>query len=231
VPRERRSLRLAPSLLSADFGALAEAISAAEAGGADAFHLDVMDGHFVPNISFGPALVRAVRDRTKKPLDVHLMIAHPQKYLRAFHEAGGDTLVFHLEAEGEAAALIREVRDLGAEVGAALRPDTPVERVVPYLGELDQVLVMSVYPGFSGQTFRPEVLPKAQEVRRRLDELGSNADLSMDGGITVDTARDAAAVGATFFVCGNSVFAGGDIADNLARLREAVLDGALHAVR
>lgn len=227
----RRSLRLAPSLLSADFGALGEAVERAERGGADAFHLDVMDGHFVPNISFGPALVRAVRARTKKPLDIHLMIQHPQKYLPAFRDAGGDTLVFHVEADGDPRETVKEARALGVQVGAALRPDTPLERVTPLLADLDQVLVMSVYPGFSGQSFRPEVLPKAREARRRLDEIGSEADLSMDGGITVETAREAAAAGATFFVCGNSVFAEGTVADNLARLRESVREGALHEVR
>ncbi|MHB8352000.1 MAG: ribulose-phosphate 3-epimerase [Thermoplasmata archaeon] len=226
----RRTLRLAPSLLSANFGALAGAVREAEAGGADAFHLDVMDGHFVPNISFGPALVRSVRSVTTKPLDIHLMIQHPQKYLKSFREAGGDTLVFHAEAEGDPNALLHEIHDLGAEAGAALRPDTPLERIEGILGEVDQVLVMSVYPGFSGQGFRPEVLPKARQARRRLDEIGSKADLSMDGGITPETIRDAAQAGATFFVCGNSVYGGGEIPDNLTRLRRAAAEGALHEV-
>lgn len=227
----RRAARLAPSLLSADFAAIGEAVALAEAGGADAFHLDVMDGHFVPNLSMGPALVRAVRARTKKPLDIHLMVTHPEKFLAPFREAGGDTLVFHVEAEGEARALVREAHELGAEVGAALRPDTPADRVRGILADVDQVLVMSVYPGFSGQTFRPEVLPKAAEIRRALDEIGSVADLSMDGGITAATAAEAAAVGTTFFVCGNSVYGGGDVGQNLQRLREAVREGALHEVR
>ncbi|MGI0053401.1 MAG: ribulose-phosphate 3-epimerase, partial [Thermoplasmata archaeon] len=195
---ERRPLRLAPSLLSADFGRLAEAIRDAEEGGADAFHLDVMDGHFVENISFGPPLVRAVRALTRKPLDLHLMIQHPQKYLKSFREAGGDTLVFHAEAEGSARSLVREIHDLGADAGAALRPDSPLDRIAEVLSEVDQVLIMSVYPGFSGQGFRPEVLPKARAARARLDEVGSPADLSMDGGLTAETIREAAAAGATF---------------------------------
>jgi len=227
----RRSLRLAPSLLSADFGDLAGAIRAAEAGGADAFHLDVMDGHFVPNLSFGPALVAAVRARTRRPLDLHLMIDEPLRYAEAFRKAGGDTLVFHLEATREPDAVIREVRRLGAEVGAAIRPETPFSQVEPWLDRLDQVLVMSVHPGFSGQRFLPEAIPKLEAARRRLDELGQDADLSIDGGVTRETAVEAARAGATFFVCGNSVFGDGAVGENLRGLRAAVEDGARRAVR
>jgi ribulose-phosphate 3-epimerase len=231
VARPARTLRLAPSLLSADFAHLADAVAAAERGGAGALHLDVMDGHFVPNLTFGPALVRSVRAVTKLPLDIHLMIERPTKFAEAFANAGGDTLVFHVEASDAVEDSVRAIRSAGAAVGAAIRPDTPFDRVAPWVGRLDQVLVMSVMPGFSGQAFRPEVLPKIRAARDALEASGSSADVSVDGGITPETAVAAASHGATFFVCGNSVFQGGDVGENLGRLRRAVDEGAAHEVR
>jgi len=192
--------------------------------------VDVMDGHFVPNITIGPVVVKSLKKHTQLPLDVHLMITDPMKYAEPFAKAGGDTLVFHREAVEDPGRVIRRIHELGAGAGVALRPRTPFDQVEPFLRDLEQVLIMSVEPGFSGQAFIPSVLPKVAAARSALERMGSRADVSIDGGITVETAPGAAAHGASFFVCGNSVFVGGEIQENLRRLRQAVDEGARRAL-
>ena len=221
-----KSVVLAPSLLSADFADLSSAIQAAEEGGAGAFHLDVMDGHFVPNISFGPALVKAVRRRTSLPLDIHLMISEPEKYLGEFAKVGGATLAMHIESQGDHRKLISEARRLNARPGIAISPDTPLSRVESLLPEIDELIVMGVYPGFSGQKYIPSTTDKLAAARKLLDRTGRSIDLSIDGGITVETAPSAARSGANFFVCGNSVYGNGKSPqDNLGELRRAIAQG------
>ncbi len=211
-------LQILPSLLAADFGRLAEECRRAEGAGADALHLDVMDGHFVRNISFGPAITRVVRDAVRIPLHVHLMVARPDWHLRAFAEAGADTLLIHVEAPCDVAATLRDIRGLGMRPGVTLNPETPAEAAFPFVdapGLADEVLCMTVHPGFGGQAFLPHVLPKIAALRRRRAGL----PISVDGGIGPDNVAACAAHGATIFIAGTTLFRAPDLAGAMAALR------------
>ena len=213
---------LLPSLLSADFTRLAEQVRAAEAGGADGLHLDVMDGHFVPNLTFGPLIVAAVRRLTRLPLDVHLMVERPEPLLPAMAEAGADLITVHVEATPHVHRAVQQIRALGCRAGVAVNPGTPAAAVEPLLAEVDLVLVMSVNPGFAGQAFLPLALDKLRALRAMLPAAGPRPWLEVDGGIDPATAPLAVAAGADVLVAGSSVFNDrAPVAANLDRLRAA----------
>ncbi len=211
-------VRIAPSILSADFGRLAEEVRAVEAAGADAIHVDVMDGRFVPNITIGPPVVSAIRKVTKLPLDVHLMIVEPEKYVEAFASAGADTILVHAEACTHLHRVLQSIRKLGKRAGAVLNPATHESALAYVMDEVDQVLVMSVNPGFGGQSFIAEVLPKVRAVRAMIGK--RNVDIEMDGGIAPGTIGRAAEAGTNVFVAGNAIFTAKDYAKAIAALRD-----------
>lgn len=202
------SIWIVPSILSADFTALGEAAQAAESGGADAIQIDVMDGHFVPNITVGIPVVAALRQRTRLPLDVHLMIEEPARYVDAFIEAGADILTVHVEADRHVHRTIQHIRQRGVKAGVALNPSTPPEAVEYILPDVDLVLVMTVNPGFGGQAFIETMLPKIRRLRTMLDALGrSDVPIEVDGGINAETAPRVVEAGARWLVAGSAVYA------------------------
>ena len=222
--REPNLLKLAPSILTADFGHLADQIQAAEAGGADYIHLDVMDGRFVPNITFGPMVVRAVRALTTLPLDVHLMVEDADPYLRDFIDAGASILTVHVEACRHLHRTVQMITQLGCKAGISLNPATSVESVHEILPCVDLVLIMSVNPGFGSQRFIETSTAKLRRMRKLMDELAPLADLEVDGGVDVHNIADVVQSGANVIVAGSAVFnSRAPIGENLARLRAAAL--------
>jgi ribulose-phosphate 3-epimerase len=201
------SIKIAPSILSADFAALGDAVAAVERGGADLIHVDVMDGHFVPNLTVGPAVVRSLKRVTRVPLDVHLMITDPDRYIEAFRDAGASMMSVHVEVLPHLHRTVQAIKALGASAGVVLNPSTPVTVLEQIAGDVDFVLVMSVDPGFGGQTFIPRSESKVKEVRAQLDRVGNTAaPIAIDGGIDLTTAPRVAAAGARIIVAGSAIF-------------------------
>jgi ribulose-phosphate 3-epimerase len=209
------AITILPSLLAADFGELRAGARQAEAAGGDALHIDVMDGVFVPNISMGPEVVRMAKDAVGIPINVHLMISNPAEHVAAFIDAGADTVLIHVEIDGDVAAVLDAIRDKGAIPGITLNPGTDAGAVLPFLPAVDEVLCMTVNPGHGGQSFMPEVLPKIREIRLAAPDLR----IMVDGGITTDTVKDCAAQGANVFVAGAALYNAPDMAAEIQLMR------------
>ena len=220
---ESPEIKISPSILSADFGRLGEQVAEASESGADYIHVDIMDGHFVPNLTIGPIIVSGIRPWTELPLDVHLMIEEPDRLIPDFAKAGANILTVHPEACRHLHRVIYQIKDLGVKAGISLNPGTPASVLEPVIGDVDLVLVMTVNPGFGGQKYIHSVTSKIAKVRRMLDEAGSGAELEVDGGINAETASKAVEAGARVLVAGSAVFNDRDtVAGSMARIRASL---------
>ena len=213
-----QNIKISPSILSADFSILGDEIKSLEKAGADLIHVDVMDGHFVPNITMGPPIIKMVRKCTKLPFDVHLMISPVEKYIKAFADAGADIITIHPEATDNLKRAVGAIKSLGKKAGVSLNPKTPISALMDVINDIDLILVMSVNPGFAGQSFMGEVLPKVSELRKMINDKKLKIDIEIDGGINFETAPLAVKAGANILVSGTTIFSG-SLKDNIQKLR------------
>ena len=213
-----KNIKISPSILSADFSILGDEIKSLEQAGADLIHVDVMDGHFVPNITMGPPIIKMVRKCTKLPFDVHLMISPVEKYIKAFADAGSDIITIHPEATDNLKRAVGTIKSLGKKAGVSLNPKTPISALMDVINDIDLILIMSVNPGFAGQSFMSEVLPKVTELRKMINDKKLKIDIEIDGGINFETAPLAVKAGANILVSGTTIFSG-SLKDNIQKLR------------
>jgi ribulose-phosphate 3-epimerase len=213
-----QNIKISPSILSADFSILGDEIKSLEKAGADLIHIDVMDGHFVPNITMGPPIIKMVRKCTKLPFDVHLMISPVEKYIKAFADAGSDIITIHPEATDNLKRAVGTIKSFGKKAGVSLNPKTPISALMDVINDIDLILIMSVNPGFAGQSFMSEVLPKVTELRKMINDKKLKIDIEIDGGINFETAPLAVKAGANILVSGTTIFSG-SLKDNIQKLR------------
>ena len=224
-----REDKIAPSVLSADFARLGDEVGQVERAGADMIHFDVMDGHFVPNLSIGIPVLESLRKVTRLPLDAHLMIDNPERYVEAFVKAGANSVSVHAEVCKDIPAMAKRLHDLGARASVGVNPETDVQRVLPFAEHLDMILIMSVHPGFGGQEFIPAALEKLRAVRRELDRRGLKVDIEIDGGVKLDNIAEVKAAGANVFVSGSGIFGQGDYRKVVKEMRDLIAHAPVKA--